>query len=166
MPQNMTATFREYMSLERRRSSEQEISIAEYQRWLQLKRILNRHLQPGVLDAHEDRRESVRIPSRLRVGFQSSGNIRESLMTNFSRGGVFVATPEPLSMHSLLELRLSLEESGKELDVQGEVASLNTGPGLTSEEFGMGIRFVRLTEAQAKAIDEMYELSLRQAISR
>jgi hypothetical protein len=145
MPQNMTATFREYMSLERRRSSEQEVSIAEYQRWLQLKRILNRHLQPGVLDAHEDRRESVRIPSRLRVGFKSYGNICESLMTNFSRGGVFVATPEPLPMNSLLELRLSIEESGKELDVQGEVASLNT---------------------QAKALDEMYELSLRQAISR
>ena len=69
MPQNMTATFREYMSLERRRSGEPEISIAEYQRWLQLKRILNRHLQPGVLDAHEDRRGDD-LGTELRIAHQ------------------------------------------------------------------------------------------------
>lgn len=165
MPPNMTAAYREYMTLERRRSGEQGISIAEYQRWLQLKRMLNRHFQPGVQDAHEDRRESVRIPSRLGVGFQSYGNIRESLMTNFSRGGVFIATAEPLPLGTTMRLRISIEESGEVVDVRGEVASLNTGPGLTTEDFGMGIKFVQLGEQEAKAIDDIYERSLRQAIN-
>lgn len=164
-PPNLSAAFREYMALERARESDQGISIAEYQRWLQLKRILNRHFQPGVQDTHEDRRESVRIPSRLRVGFQSYGDIRESLMTNFSRGGVFIATAEPLPMGSTMRLRLTIQESGQVLDVKGEVASLNTGPGLTSEEFGMRIKFVQLSEDEAKAIDDLYEHSLRRAIS-
>lgn len=164
MPPNMAAAFREYMALERRRSSEEGISVAEYQRWLQLKRMLNRHFQPGVHDAHEDRRDSVRVPARLRVGFQSYGEIRESLMTNFSRGGVFISTADPLPLGAKLNLRISITETADVIDVRGEVASHNTGPGLTSEEFGMGIKFIHLSEDEAKAIDELYERSLRQAI--
>ena len=165
MNPNMPAAFREYMTLERVRSGEQEISVAEYQRWLQLKRVLNRHFQPGVQDSHEDRRESVRVPARLRVAFQSDGEIRESLMQNISRGGLFISTTEPLPLGTKVEIRVHTEESGENIDVKAEVASHIAGPGLMNEDLGMGVRFIELNESQAKAIDELYEHSLRQAIT-
>ena len=164
MNPNMPAAFREYMTLERARSGEQEISVAEYQRWLQLKRVLNRHFQPGVQDSHEDRRESVRVPARLRAAFQSNGEIRESLMQNISRGGLFISTTEPLPLGTKVEIRVHTEESGENIDVKAEVASHIAGPGLMNEDLGMGVRFIELNESQAKAIDELYEHSLRRAI--
>lgn len=164
MPSNMPARFREYMALERRRTSDDGISITEYQRWTQLKRMLNQHFQPGVQDSQSDRRESVRVPARLRVGFDSLGEIRESLMTNVSRGGLFIATPDPLPLGTRLRLQIRIEETGEVMDLEGEVASLNSGPGLLTEELGMGIKFTRLSETEAKAVDNLYERSLRKAL--
>jgi uncharacterized protein (TIGR02266 family) len=164
MLRNMPAIFREYMALERRRDAPEGISVAEYQRWMHLKRTLNRHFQPGVQDSHADRRESVRVPLRLHMGFQSYGEIRETLMTNVSRGGIFVATEVPLPMGSKLRVWIRIEESGQEIDLEGEVASHNSGPGLLSEELGMGIKFIRMSPDQEKAIDNLYERSLRRAI--
>ncbi len=45
----------------------------------------------SVQDTHADRRGSVRVPVKLRVGFATYGELRESLMTNLSRGGLFVS---------------------------------------------------------------------------
>jgi len=165
MPSNMPARLREYMALERRRAGDDGISISEYQRWTQLKRMLNSHFQPGVHDSRSDRRDSVRVPVRLRIGFDSYGEIRESLMTNVSRGGVFISTPEPLPLGAKLRLRIRIEETDQVLDLQGEVASLNSGPGLMTEELGMGIKFIRLSEEEEKAVDNLYERSLRRALA-
>jgi type IV pilus assembly protein PilZ len=164
MPLNMPARLREYMSLERQRTSDEGIGIDEYQRWSQLKRMLNSHFQPGVQDSHADRRESVRVPARLRVGFDSLGEMRESLMTNVSRGGLFISTPHPLPIGVRLSLRVHIEETGEVIDLSGEVASLNSGPGLMTEELGMGIKFDQLGEAEGKAVDSLYERSLRKAL--
>ena len=164
MFRNLPALFREYMLLERRRAVADGMSIVDFQRWMHLKRILNQYFQPGVQDSHIDRRESVRVPLRLRMGFQSYGEIRETLMTNLSRGGIFIATQSPLPLASILRVWIRIEESGQEIDVEGEVASHNSGPGLLSEELGMGVKFIRMTPEQEKAVDDLYERSMRRAI--
>ena len=140
--------------------------MAEYKRWSDLKKLLSRHFQPGIQESRHDQRGSVRVPLRLRMGFESYGEIRESLMTNLSRGGLFIATPNPLSLGSSLHLRIRIEESQEEIEIEGEVASLNTGPGLLDEELGMGVKFVRLNEQQAKAVDDLYERSMRRALEQ
>jgi len=86
-------------------------------------------------------------------------------MTNVSRGGVFISTPEPLPLGAKLRLRIRIEETDEVLDLQGEVASLNSGPGLMTEELGMGIKFIRLSEEEEKAVDNLYERSLRRALA-
>ena len=108
----------------------------------------------------------MRVPVRLRMGFESYGEIRESLMTNLSRGGLFIATPSPLPLGSTLQLRIRIEESEQEIEIEGEVASLNSGPGLLEEELGMGVKFVRLDEEQTKAVDDLYERASRKALGR
>lgn len=162
---NLPAAFREYMALERRRASDEGITVSDWQRWVQLKRILDRQFHAELNDPSSDRREdSVRVPTRLRVGFESYGEIRESLMTNVSRGGLFITTPDPLPLGTKIRVQIRIEEAGDVIDVQGEVAWQNSGPGLVSEELGMGIQFVRLTPEEEKAVDNLYEQSLRKAI--
>lgn len=161
---NMPALFREYMALERRRIDSEGISVAEYQRWRQLKRLLNRYFQPDLPDEAADQRDSVRVPARLRVGFETYGEIRECLMSNLSRGGVFIATSDPLPMGSVLSLWIRIAESGQEIEVEGEVASHNSGPGLLSEELGMGIRFIHVSAEQEKQLDNLYERALLRAL--
>jgi len=164
MVRNLPALFREYMLLEGRKTATEGMTVADYQRWTQVKRVLNQHFQPGVQESHADRRESVRVPLRLRMGFQSYGEIRETLMTNLSRGGIFIATQSPLPLGSILRVRIRIEESGQEIDLAGEVASHNAGPGLLSEELGMGVKFCKMMPEQEKAVDDLYERSLRRAI--
>ena len=164
MVRNMPGIFREYMLLERRRTAADGMSISDFQRWRHLKRLLNRHFQPGVQDSHADRRGSIRIPLMLRMGFQSYGEIRETLMTNLSRGGIFIATEDPLPLGSTLRVWIRIGESAQEVDVEGEVASHNSGPGLLSEELGMGVKFIHMTPEQEKIVDNLYERSLRRAI--
>ena len=162
---NLPAAFREYMVLERRRASEEGITLLDWQRWVQLKRILDRQFQSEIHGNASDRREdSVRVPTRIRVGFESYGEIRESLMTNVSRGGLFITTPAPLPLGTKLRVQIRIAESQDVLDLQGEVAWQNSGPGLVSEELGMGIQLVRLTPEEEKAVDNLYERSLRKAI--
>lgn len=165
MPRNLPAAFREYMMLERRRSSEEGITVLEWQRWVQLKRVLDRQFdQEGKSTIPDRRADSVRVPTRLRVGFESYGEVRESLMTNFSRGGVFISTPSPLPLGTKMRIQIRIGESDDVVDVQGEVAWHNMGPGLQTEEQGMGVQFVRLTEEEEKAVDNLYERSLHKAI--
>lgn len=63
MPRNLPAAFREYMLLERRRSSEEGITVLEWQRWVQLKRLLDRQFGQESKSTTSDRRaDSVRVP--------------------------------------------------------------------------------------------------------
>ena len=165
MPRNLPAAFREYMLLERRRSSEEGITVLEWQRWVQLKRLLDRQFGQESKSTTSDRRaDSVRVPTRLRVGFESYGEIRECLMTDVSRGGLFISTPNPLPLGTKIRVQIRIEETSDGLDVQGEVAWHNLGPGLQTEEQGMGVQFVRLTEEEEKGVDNLYERSLHKAI--
>ncbi len=164
MKTNMPAIFREYMALERLRTSADGIPVSDFQRWRQLKKSLNRHFRPDEAHRNEDQRESVRVPLKLRVGFETYGEIRDCLMTNLSRGGLFIATTAPLPQGSKLQIRIQIGESGQEIELQGEVASHNSGPGLLSEELGMGVKFVKCSEEQEKAVDDLYERTLQRAI--
>lgn len=164
---NLPATFREYMLLERRRASEEGITVSDWQRWVQLKRILDRQFKQEGHESSADRREdSVRVPTRLRVGFESYGEIRESLMTNVSRGGLFISTQSPLPLGTKIRVQIRIEETGDVVDVPGEVAWHNMGPDLETEARGMGVQFVRLTPEEEKAIEDLYERALRKAMTR
>jgi type IV pilus assembly protein PilZ len=162
---NVIDIFREYMALESRRKQD-ALSVAELARWTKLKRVLNRHFQPGVDDLHEDRRDSVRVPVSLRVGFESYGQIGESLMTNLSRGGLFVDTDTPLPIGTPIRLRVRIEESDREIELTGEVVSTNMGAKTGRDVHGMGVRFSKMDDDQQKVVDDLYERALHKALTR
>jgi uncharacterized protein (TIGR02266 family) len=146
--------FREYVRLDRMRES--GLTPDELYRWSLLKRKLNQHFSPGLPRAQADRRESVRIPVRMRVAFRSEGELAQSLMTNLSRRGVFVETEHPLEIGERLELRIQVEHPDRELIVPAEVVSHGIGPKLSMRR-GMGLRIHELDpETDAKFAD-LYE---------
>ncbi len=161
----MLSVFREYGRLERMRE-DQGLSVEQLERWTHLKRILAGHFRPGIKREYADKQSSLRLPSQLRVSFDSYGELRECLMTNISRGGVFVATPNPLPIGTPFSLRIHVEETGETHLLSGEVATVNTGVDMRSEDRGMGIRFTKLEDGQEAIVQRLYGRALDQVISR
>lgn len=160
--ENTLSVFREYGRLERLREAE-GLSVDQLQQWMNLKHILSAHFRPGARE-FADKQASLRVPSRLRVSFESFGQRRECLMTNISRGGVFVSTQTPLPIGTPFKLWIVVDGSDAAQELPGEVATVNVGADLKGEENGMGIRFCILDEAQQALVDDLYGAALSEAL--
>ena len=154
--------FRQFLHLDRKREAD-GLSPAELRRWIKLKRILNQQFSPGASYEQVDRRESVRVPARLALSFRDMGALHGCLMTNLSRGGLFVETDFPAEIGTRLTLRLQIEESGEKLDVPAEVVSVNARPDRATDQHGMGLRFLEMKPELAEKVSEFYERKLREA---
>ena len=160
---DIAARFREYVSLDRKRAAE-GLSPAELRRWLNLKRSLGKTFSPDLTDRHADLRGSLRVPARLAVSFGTVGELTRSLMTNLSRGGVFIATSDVLEIGAHVRLLVAIEETGKTLEIPGEVVSQNVDPGFETDQQGMGVRFLDVDGETREQIDRLYESQLREAV--
>ncbi len=160
---DMPGLLRAYLALDKRRRAG-GLSPADMARWSQLKGALNRHFEPKVADQHAKSRASVRVPLSLNVDFESRGKVRKCLMKDLSAGGIFVATESPLPIGTPLNVRIRVERTGEEIELPGEVVSVEVSANLAEEERGMGIRFVNLDEAQREQVAELYEHAIKKAI--
>lgn len=168
MSADVQQLFREFAALDRRRLRD-SLSIAEHERWLGLKRRLNLHFQPDLPTQHAEDRGSVRVPTRLALRYRGFGAIRDSLMTNLSRGGLFIATADPLPIGARLSLDILVSSDDRPpsdlgFRVAAEVISHDTGADLCGRRRGMGVRFVEVDEVQRKAIDDLYERAAARAV--
>jgi uncharacterized protein (TIGR02266 family) len=157
---DVAARFREYVRLDRRRRSG-GLSVEELARWRLLKRALSTHFDPDARVQTVDRRDSIRVPTRLNVHFQTDGALASCLMTNISQHGVFVQTEQPLELKSRFELHIQVMSPPRTLVAPVEVVSVGMGPCFETDKQGMGLRFLSLDPETAKAIDELYERSVR-----
>lgn len=156
--------FREYIRLDRKNRSEGLDSV-ELERWSFLKRKLGKEFSPGLSDARSDERTSVRVPTRLCVDFASDSELRGQLMTNLSRGGLFVATKYNLPIGDRVKLVIHIGLDDRTLEVHAEVVSHNVGPHFEPEARGMGLRFLDTDAAVQRQLDELYESSLHRKTS-
>jgi len=159
----MPGLLRAFLALDKRRK-ESGLSSADMSRWSDLKSALNRHFDPDVKEHHAQKRESVRVPLDLNVNFESRGEVRRCLMKNLSAGGIFVATESPLPIGTPFNVRIHIEKTGEEVELPGEVVSVGASADLSEAKHGMGIRFVHLTEAQARLVEELSEEAMKKAI--
>ncbi len=160
---DMPGLLRAYLALDKRRKAG-GLSPADMARWSQLKNALHHHFEPGVEEQHAKSRASVRVPLSLNVDFESRGEVRKCLMKNLSAGGIFVATESPLPIGTPLNVRIRVERTGEEIELPGEVVSVEVSANLAEEERGMGIRFVNLDEAQREQVAELYEHAIKKLI--
>ena len=141
-------------------------SPRELERWTTLKRLLEKRFSPGLRGESTDRRASTRVPTQLAVRFGSVGELEQSLMTNLSRGGVFVATEHVPEIGTRFDLRLAIGKKGRELVVPVEVVSQNIGPRFERGRKGMGLRFLELDPETRREIDDLYEKALKDHAER
>jgi uncharacterized protein (TIGR02266 family) len=158
---DIAAHFRAFVFLDRKQSRE-GLSASELARWTALKRELGRELSGDGDEERVAQRASLRLPARLRVSFASLGELGQALITNLSRGGVFVATQQLLEIGMRVTLRLHVDQSGKEVEVQAEVVSQNLGP-RGDPKRGIGLRFVDTDPGVRKELDALYERALEAA---
>jgi uncharacterized protein (TIGR02266 family) len=161
---DIAGRFREFVFLDRKRARE-PLSPAELTRWTLLKRLLGRELHGAHADDRADQRASLRVPAQLRVSFASLGELGEALITNLSRGGLFVATGHPLAIGTRVTLRVQLAGEEKDLEVVAEVVSQNLGPRGTHQR-GLGFRFAEVEGEVRRRLDALYERALQAAALR
>lgn len=154
------ATFREYMRLERRRAS--GLSAVDWERWQSLRKRLDDVF--GAIDSAGcgSRRATPRVPTSLEVRFENLGEMGSVLMSNLSRGGIFVPTERPAAIGTELKLRIKVLTPPRDLVLDGEVVSRHVGPGFELQRQGMGIRFKNLSQSDQALVDELYEQQIEQ----
>jgi len=155
------ANFRAFVFLDRKQARE-GLSPSEFARWTALKRELSREFSGDADTERAQQRGSLRLPTKLRVSFASLGELGQALITNLSRGGVFVATDYVLAIGTRVTLRLHVDQPGKDVEAQAEVVSQNLGP-RGDPKRGMGLRFVDAEAAVRRELDALYERALEAA---
>jgi Tfp pilus assembly protein PilZ len=155
---NLSSLFPLYARLDSKRTAE-GLSATELEIWSGLKRHLTLHFSPGFV-GDVDLRSSVRIPTRLECSVESPGNAEVALITNLSKGGVFVETHAPLTVGTTLWLRIRLCDGGTALAVPGVVVSSTVGTNGGSGKTGMGIKFAVALSEMVRAIDDLYQQTI------
>jgi Tfp pilus assembly protein PilZ len=150
------------MDLEKRRASP-GITPEELQRWQLLKRRLAKEFHPKLTDEHADQRRSVRVPTLLRVSFPNRRSLEQSLLTNISRGGVFVATQSPEPIGAALRIAIRIEGVATDLVVDCVVVAENFRDGMAGDARGMALAFENPDAATRARLDALYEEKLFEA---
>ncbi|MDP8222877.1 MAG: TIGR02266 family protein [Candidatus Lernaella stagnicola] len=102
-----------------------------------------------------DQRRDARVPLKARVDYEllSEDTFLFEYTSNLSRGGIFLATRNPLPIGTHLSLRFTLPENGRIIDTNGQVAWINEyRPGGDNINPGMGIEFTDLNDEDREAI--------------
>jgi len=155
--QNVALYFREFARLDMQRMGE-GLSISELERWSVLQAALERELAKRKTSRQDERRRSRRVNVRLICSYASSQQLRGAVITNLNTGGVFVQTKTPLPIGATLDLRIRIEESGFEIEVQGVVVSQNICPDRGTEAQGMGVRFSHVSPEMIDELSALYAL--------
>jgi len=147
--------FREFSALEKKKAGA-GLTARELARWTDLKTKLTLRLSKGATKENVERRQSLRIPMKLRVDFENAGAFNRATMSNISHRGIFISTAFPPEIGTQLQVRIEIESTGDSIEVPAEVVSQHVGPGYQTSQLGMGLRFLRLTDQQLRQINKLY----------
>jgi Tfp pilus assembly protein PilZ len=147
--------LREFRLLESKRS-EEGVTPDEYRRWHELKERLAYQIPQGKRPPGGERRQHVRIPSRIVVEFASSEDLKHAVIRNVSRGGLFISTSFVPEIGTQLVVLLSVGSEGEKVEIPCEVVSKNVGSDFTTQSLGMGVRFGALSDPQREAVDRLF----------
>jgi len=159
---NIARLFLEYARLDRRRTSK-GLSVKQLERWNDLRRRVEHQLNAEAPPPGAEQRGSIRVPTRLNCSFESIGTLQKAIITNLSRTGLFINTSSPLPIGSKLELRILIEETGREIQIPASVATNNLGPSFDVRSTGMGLRFQSEVPEITDQLADLYEQQIQEA---
>ena len=149
---NALNLLRLFSNLEKRRKSG-GLSVPDLERWAHYKDTLDR-----MTGKKPDRRASLRVPTHLVCSFAGQNGSTSSVVTNLSKGGLFIRTLAPLPVGSSVALKLLLVDDEHPLFVEGVVVSnhLNVDDPEAGTP-GMGLRFNQLDPDASARLEALYE---------
>ena len=155
---DIAAQFREFARLDFARLN-QGLSVLEHERWAKLKAALDRSLPSSPrakAGAGRNRRSANRVATRINCSFASGDNQCKAVVSNLSMGGVFIRTDWPLPVGAEIRLAIRLEDTGRDVSVEGTVVSNNVDVERAGAVHGMGVRFVRVAADVAEQLGALY----------
>lgn len=150
---------REFGALEKKRVG-LGMTPLEYQRWRDVKKTLEDRFPQGDAPEGYDRRVGLRVPTHIRVQFETRDELRDAIISNVSHHGLFISTPFGLEVGSEFIVHIDVGGVDGAIAVPCEVVSNNLGEDLSSLRLGMGVKFKSLDSAQSEAIDRLFETVL------
>lgn len=100
-----------------------------------------------------DRRSARRIPVEMWVEESTDRELYFQRGANISVGGIFLERTIPHSKGTVVNLRFTLPEDTSPIKVKGEIVNVGEDP----SELGMGVKFIGLTDADLKRIEQFIE---------
>lgn len=157
-PTDPTDRVQEFAALERRRGSgDPPLELAELTRWQQLREELEA-TQGSPPDGTENRRESPRVRTHLKMQVSFGAAQRLLGVYNLSEGGVFLETERPLELGSQVSIAFAVP-GRSEVELEGRVAWIRPSP----DEWGpagMGVELGPLSEWDRILVAELIEAAL------
>ncbi len=105
-------------------------------------------------------RKYQRYSTSIKVVFKSKEQFIEEYANDISKGGIFVATENPLPLESKIELILYLPDSSKEVRIVGEVVHVfgSEQARLLDNKHvpGMGVQFLQFEDDGKKVLEEYF----------
>ena len=151
--------LREYGTLERKRVRE-GVTPLEYQRWRELEQKLSEQIFRDSGAPPKERRKHLRVPTRMLVAYRTVGELQHAIISNVSKGGLFISTEYPPAIGTSFVLILKVEETGDSVEVPCEVVSTNPGVTAAGHPPGMGVKFIGLGAEQRRAVDQLFAAAL------
>ncbi|HEY5648880.1 MAG TPA: TIGR02266 family protein [Nitrospiria bacterium] len=100
-----------------------------------------------------ERRQDPRYQVNVNVDSQSLDMFQANYVSNISKGGVFIETPEPLPVQSEINMTLRLPGISHTITVKGKVAWTYDRDKISGEmRTGMGIRFINLSAEERNVL--------------
>lgn len=151
--------LREYGALERKRVRE-GVTPLEYQRWQDLEKQLANQIFQEAGPEGVERRRHLRVPTRMLVQYRTRDHLRDAIVSNISKAGLFINSPFSPEVGTTFMLVIQVDTTGESVEVPCEVVSTNLADNLTSQQLGMGVKFVGLGSEQRRAVDELFAEAL------
>jgi uncharacterized protein (TIGR02266 family) len=155
---------RELLGLTRHSRGQLAHARAEYERYLELRQILARHVSEPSTPAGAERRKTMRVPTRLLIEYRTADQLRDAIIHNVSQGGLFISTDAPQEIGTKFTLCLAVGEMSQRLEVPCEVVTNNIAGECSTDGPGMGIRFDSLDVEQRHAVDLLFAEALGQQL--
>lgn len=163
---DIAAQFREFARLDLARLN-QGLSVFEHERWTKLKASLDQKLPRSAgagakagtktgAKTGKNRRSSSRVATRINCAYSSGDDHCEAVVSNLSTGGVYIRTLWPLAIGAEIRLAIQLEDTGREILVEGLVVSNNVDVSRGEDVRGMGVRFARVDSDAAEQLSAVY----------
>ncbi len=100
-----------------------------------------------------DKRKEERVKKQIKSEVVSEDLISLSSTVDLSKGGIFIATPEPLKSGSEVTLSINSPE-GDSIEVKGLVRWLREDE-VADGKTGMGIEFTNISNSDRKKIEDI-----------